>query len=91
MHHIGEKTANCELLMEKLSIWSSKNIKKFNSIDNHIEQLEVSNEPEGIINQFKVYLQRISSSVEEVQISDIKIDPKVDIGGNNCRILLNPK
>jgi hypothetical protein len=40
MHTMADKAANCKLLIEKLSIWSTKNIKKFNSIDGHSEEVQ---------------------------------------------------
>jgi ATP-dependent RNA circularization protein (DNA/RNA ligase family) len=90
---MAEKAANCKLLTERLGLWSAKNIKKFNSLENIHEEVEVNANPKEYITQLKGYLERLSNSIEQVTIPEEKtaVDAKVTLGGSNLRIQLNPK
>jgi hypothetical protein len=91
-HLMAEKAGNCKLLTERLALWSTKSIKKFNSLDNAHEEVEVKTDPHESLAQLKGYLERLSRSIEEVTIVEDKpVDAKVSMGGSNLRIQLNPK
>lgn len=53
---MAEKAANCKLLTERLGLWSAKNIKKFNSLENTHEEVEVKTNPKEYITQLRDYL-----------------------------------
>lgn len=38
MHLMADKSANCKLMMERLGLWTAKNIRKFNSLENRQEE-----------------------------------------------------